>query len=512
LIGEERAWWQDGVIYQIYPRSFADSNGDGVGDLAGIIDRLDYLEWLGVNGIWLNPVTPSPNKDWGYDVSDYCDVHPELGDLETLDMLVAEAGRRGLRILLDIVPNHSSDQHPWFEDSRSSRSAGHRDWYVWADGRDGGPPNNWQSVFGGPTWTFDEATGQWYLHNFLPEQPDLNWWTQGVWDAFDDILRFWFDRGIAGFRIDVAHGIVNDRELRDDPPDPDAAWRLKPIYSMNRPEVHEIFRRWRTICEQYDPARLLVGETHVLDPVVMASYYGKGDELQLAFNFAFVYAPFESERTRRVVEQTEAAIPSDGWPVWTLSNHDVIRFPTRWCGGDEAKIRCALFVLLLLRGTAVLYYGDELGLEQQDVPKEAELDLAGQRDGARTPMRWSNEPGHGFTREGVEPWLPFGSGPDVAAQRDDPGSILRLCRDLLALRRERPDLRQAPYASLPSPDGVWAWSRGDRYAAAVNLGEDEAVVELAGAILVGTNRERDGEQVRSGLCLGPSEGVLVDTT
>jgi alpha-glucosidase len=253
------SWWQDGVIYQIYPRSYSDSNADGVGDLEGILGRLDYLEWLGVTGLWLNPINPSPNKDWGYDVSDYRDVHPELGDMATLERLVAEAERRGIRILLDIVPNHSSDQHPWFQDSRSSRSAPHRDWYVWADGKDGGPPNNWQSVFGGPTWTFDEGTGQWYLHNFLPEQPDLNWWTDDVWEAFDDILRFWFDRGIAGFRIDVAHGIVNDRELRDDPPDPEHEWRLKPVYSMNRPETHDIFKRLRRICEEYDPPRLLVG-------------------------------------------------------------------------------------------------------------------------------------------------------------------------------------------------------------------------------------------------------------
>ncbi len=504
------AWWCDGAVYQIYPRSFADSNGDGVGDLAGIVNRLDYLEWLGVDGIWLNPVMPSPNADWGYDVSDYCDVHPELGGLDSLDQLVTEAGRKGIRILLDIVPNHTSDRHDWFQDSRSSRSAGHRDWYVWADGRGDDPPNNWRSVFGGPAWTFDEETGQWYLHNFLPEQPDLNWWNPAVRDAFDDILRFWFDRGIAGFRIDVAHGLVNDRELRDDPPDPEHPARLQPVYSMNRPEVHDVYRRWRKICEEYEPARVLVGETHVLDPVVMASYYGDGDELQLAFNFAFVYAPFEPERLLGVVEQTEAAIPPGGWPVWTLSNHDVIRFATRWCNGDQAKIRCALLVLLLLRGTPVLYYGDELGLEQQDVPKEAQKDMAG-RDGARTPMRWSDEAGHGFTEPGVEPWLPFGSGPDVAAQRDDPGSILSLCRDLLALRRDRADLRQAPYASLSAPDGVWAWSRGAGYAVAINLGESEALVEgEAVRILIGTDRERDGERVRSGLKLRPSEGALLE--
>jgi alpha-glucosidase len=275
--------------------------------------------------------------------------------------------------------------------------------------------------------------------------------------------------------------------------------------------VHNVFRHWRKICEEYDPARLLVGETHVLDPVVMASYYGNGDELQLAFNFACVYAPFEPDRLRRVVEQTEAAIPPGGWPVWTLSNHDVIRFPTRWCKGDQAKMRCALLVLLLLRGTPVLYYGDEIGLEQQEIPKEAELDFAGNRDGARTPMRWSDEPGLGFTRDGVEPWLPFGSGPDVASQRDDPDSILTLCRDLLAARREHDDLRQGSYASLPSPDGVWAWSRGDRHAVAINLGETDVTVDLTGTILVGTDRDRDGEQVEAGLRLGPSEGALLQT-
>ena len=502
-------WWQDGVIYQIYPRSFADSNADGVGDLEGIRQHLDYLEWLGVTGLWLNPINPSPNKDWGYDVSDYKDVHPDLGDMATLERLVAEAGERGIRILLDIVPNHSSDRHPWFVDTRYSSEAAHRDWYVWADGRNGGPPNNWPGTFGGPAWTLDEDTGQYYLHLFLAEQPDLNWWNGEVQSAFDEILRFWFDRGIAGFRIDVAHGIVNDQELRDDPSDPEDPGKILPVYRVNRPEVHEVFRRWRRICEEYDPERLLVGETHVLDPVVMASYYGNGDELQLAFNFACVYAPFEAERLRDVIEQTEAAIPAGGWPVWTLSNHDVVRFPTRWAKGDPDKIRCGLFVALLLRGTPVLYYGDELGLEQQDVPKGRELDFAGHRDGARTPMRWTADPGHGFTRAGVEPWLPFGTGPDVESQRDDPASILTLCRDLLAARRERDDLRSGSYASLRSPDGVWAWRRGDGHAVAINLGDGEATVDVSGTILVCTDRSRDGESIDHGLTLRPSEGALL---
>jgi alpha-glucosidase len=350
------------------------------------------------------------------------------------------------------------------------------------------------------------------LHNFLPAQPDLNWWNPEVREAFDRILRFWFDRGIAGFRIDVAHGIVNDRELRDDPPATDgrSPRALRPVYSMNRPEVHDVFRRWRQVCERYDPARLLIGETHVLDPEVMASYYGNGDELQLAFNFAFVYAPFDAESLRDVVERTEAAIPESGWPVWTLSNHDVVRFPTRWCGGDEAKVRCALLAMLALRGTPVLYYGDELGLEQGDIPDSSQRDMAG-RDGARTPMPWSDEAGTGFTEKGVEPWLPFPDVTSVAAQRNDEGSTLSLCRDLLALRRERADFRRAPYASLPSPPGVWAWARGDRYAAAVNLGHEEAAVDgLTGRILISTGRDRDHERVASGLALAPSEGALVE--
>ena len=243
-------WWRDGLLYQVYPRSFADSDGDGIGDLRGITARLDHLEWLGVDGLWLNPTFPSPNVDWGFDVSDYRGVHPELGTLEDLDELVARAGERGIRVLLDLVPNHTSDQHPWFRDRR--------DFYVWREGHNGGPPNNWKSTFGGPAWTRDEASGEWYLHNFTPEQPDLDWWNEDVRAEFDDILRFWMDRGIAGFRIDVAHGIVKDRELRDNPPATDEdiddhRWlgqRLE--YSANREEVHDVFRRWREVVDPHE--------------------------------------------------------------------------------------------------------------------------------------------------------------------------------------------------------------------------------------------------------------------
>ncbi len=313
-------WWRDGVLYQIYPRSFADSDGDGVGDLRGLIDRLDHLEWLGVDGIWLNPTMPSPNADWGYDVADYRAVHPDLGTLADLEKMIAEAGKRGIRVLLDLVPNHTSDRHEWFRDALTGRDAAHRDYYVWADPKpDGSLPNNWQSTFGGPAWTLDEHSGQYYLHNFLAAQPDLNWWSEEVREEFDDILRFWFDRGVAGFRIDVCHAIVKDRELRDDPPaGPDdhpkiQEWGWRHVYSMNRPEVHDVLRRWRAVA---DPDRLGVGETYVLELAQLLPFYGAGeDELHMAFNFLFVHSSLDAAQLRAVVEGVEAGLPEASWPV-----------------------------------------------------------------------------------------------------------------------------------------------------------------------------------------------------
>ena len=478
-------WWREGVLYQIYPRSFADSNDDGVGDLRGIVGKLDYLEWLGVDGIWLSPITVSPNSDWGYDVADYCDVDPSLGTLSDAEELVAEAERRGIRVVLDLVPNHTSDRHPWFEDSRSSRDSPRRDWYVWADPKpDGSPPNNWRSVFGGSAWTPDERTGQLYLHNFHRDQPDLNWWNEDVRAAFDEILRFWFDRGVAGFRIDVAHALVKDRELRDDPPatpdDPARTRRFgqRKVFSMNRPEVHEIYRRWRTIAKEYDPQRLLLGETWVFDYEAFAGYFGRDDELQLAFNFVLVDQPFQAAALAAVVDATEAALPAWGWPAWTISNHDIVRAPTRWGGGDERKVRLALLMLLTLRGTPVLYYGDEIAMPQTDVAEEQRLDVAGMgepgstgRDGARTPMHWSGGDDAGFTKPGTEPWLPFGAhrARNVEAQRHDPESLLSYTRGLLELRRRTPSLRTGSYRRLDAPPGVWAFRRGDDVTVALNF-------------------------------------------
>jgi alpha-glucosidase len=521
------AWWREGVLYQIYPRSFADSNGDGCGDLQGIIDHLDHLAWLGVDGIWMNPINPSPNADWGYDVSDYTSVEPELGDLEALARLVEAAGERDIRVLLDLVPNHTSDRHPWFVDARSDRAAAHRDWYVWADAKpDGSPPNNWLSVFGGPAWMWDEHTGQYYLHNFLAEQPDLNWWNEDVREAFDDILRFWFDRGIAGFRIDVAHGIVKDRSLRDNPAataDDDLrvqALGQRSVYNLNRPEVHDVLRRWRTIADGYDPRPILIGETWVPDLTSLMRFYGAGtDELHLALNVPFVFAGFPAG-THEVVTATEAVLPPPAWPMWTASNHDAGRFPTRWCGGDERKIRAALLIMVALRGTPILYYGDEIGLQEVDVPKEAIRDPVGLRgwpdepgrDPERSPMPWTAEPTGGFTGAGVVPWLPIGTPAscNVADQREDPGSVLHLCRDLIALRRANADLRSGAYVAIDAQEGVWAWRRGDHTVVAVNGSDVRADIRFGrGEVLLGTRRERDGQPAGDQVTLEPWEAVVL---
>jgi alpha-glucosidase len=525
-----RTWWRDGVLYQIYPRSYMDTNGDGVGDLRGIIDRLDHLQWLGVDGIWLDPIMVSPNDDWGYDVANYVDVDPALGSLADADALIDEAAKRGIRVILDLVPNHTSDRHPWFVDAKSGRDAEHRDWYVWADPLpDGGLPNNWTMAFDPrqPAWTFDEASGQYYLNQFLPSQPDLNWWNEDVRAAFDAILRFWFDRGVAGFRIDVAHSVIKDRELRDNPPaTKEDHWYVqmmgqRSVYNACRPEVHDVLRRWRKLAETYDPPRVLIGETYVLEPEAFAKFYGDGDELNLAFNFMLLHSDFDATQLRAAIEHAEALLPANAWPVWTGGNHDNHRFPTRWCKNDPRQARAALVMLLGLRGTPFLYYGDEIGMIDTDVPPARILDPVGifhgarmGRDDERTPMQWTAEPGAGFSAPGVEPWLPYGDygAYNVAAQRHDPDSILSLTRDLIGLRDALPELRDGAYRTLPPPnDDVWIWRRGERTVVACNLSDEEVDVGLVGvgAIKLSTDRARAGERVDGVMHLAPWEAAIV---
>ncbi|HEY3724227.1 MAG TPA: alpha-amylase family glycosyl hydrolase [Acidimicrobiia bacterium] len=519
------SWWREGALYQVYPRSYQDTNDDGIGDLPGIVERLDHLQWLGIRGVWLSPVTVSPNADFGYDVADFCDVDPTLGTLTDLEVLVEAASARGIRILLDLVPNHTSIDHPWFRESRSSRDNPKRDWYVWADPKpDGSPPNNWVSSFGGSAWTLDGPTGQYYLQNFLPEQADLNWWNEEVRDEFDRILRFWFDKGVAGFRIDVAHMVIKDRELRDNPPagdgDPflDQVRGQLPVYNTMRPEVHDVHRRLRAIADSYDPPRVLIGETFVPDIADVMSFYGDGDELNLAFNMPFLGLPLEAAPMREMIERTDALVPPGCSLVWTGSNHDVPRFPTRWAQGDPDRARCALMMLMTLPGCVFLFEGDEIGMTDTPLEREELKDPVSiryfpvyGRDGARTPMQWRDIPGAGFTGPEVEPWLPFGDlSVNVEDQRRDPESFLSLCRDLIGLRDALPDLRAGAYASLDGPDGVLTYGRGERTVIALNLGaEAETVADVTGIVRVGTRRARDGERVDGKLTLEPGEGAIV---
>ena len=480
-----RPWWESGVIYQIYPRSFQDSDGDGIGDLEGIRRRLDYIASLGVDAIWLSPIFPSPMIDFGYDVADYCGIEPMFGDLDQFDALLAEVHRLNLKLLLDFVPNHTSDQHPWFLESRSSRNNPKRDWYIWRDPASGGsPPNNWISDMGGSAWEFDHETGQYYLHAFLKEQADLNWRNPEVIAAMGDVLRFWFDRGVDGFRIDVLWHCIKAEDLRDNPPNPTftpaMGEKLKVLqhHSTHQPEIHEIAHAFRRLADSYG-GRLLVGEICLpLDQLM--TYYGTPDApgVHLPFNFQLFEAPWDADALARIIARYEAALPSGGWPNWVLGSHDAPRIAGRL---GEPQARVAAMLLLTLRGTPTLYQGDELGIGKVTIPLDRVRDpqdirqpgLGLGRDGARTPMPWDDSANAGFST--VEPWLPLNEDwrmRNVAAQEREPDSMLNLYRRLLALRRRHPALSVGDFTMLPSERGVLQYERsegGERLLIALNL-------------------------------------------
>jgi alpha-glucosidase len=500
-------WWASAVVYQIYPRSFLDTDGGGVGDLEGVRRRLDHLAWLGVDAIWLSPFFRSPMADFGYDVSDYCDVDPLFGTLDDFDRLLTEAHARDIRVLIDWVPNHTSDQHPWFVEARSSRTSPKRDWYIWRDGRPEQPPNNWPAAFGGDAWTWDEQTEQWYLHLFLPEQPDLNWRNPEVVEAMHATLRFWLDRGVDGFRVDVVHGLGKRADYADVPPD--RAWTTE---MYDEPLTHELVRDFRRVLDSYPGDRMMVGEVYILSTSKVAEYYGHGDELHLAFNFPPLYAPWTwaawRKRVDRVVEELD---PRDAWPTWVLSNHDNPRHRTRY-GGDEARARAAAVLLLTLRGTPFLYAGEELGLEDAVIPERRKVDPGG-RDGCRAPIPWSGEAGHGWA--GKEPWLPWPPEPstrNAEALRADEGSILHLYRRLLAARRASPALQLGTWQPLDSPPDVLAYIRRhdkDQRVVLINFADKATAVAVDGDWTVEVASDGVGEgQPWSSAVPGPGAVIL----
>jgi alpha-glucosidase len=483
-------WWQTAVAYQIYPRSFADANGDGVGDLAGIERHLDHLAWLGVGALWLSPFYRSPMKDFGYDVSDHCDVDPIFGSLADFDRLLAAAHARALRVIVDLVPNHTSDRHPWFVESRQGRSSAKRTWYVWRDpSPTGGPPNNWRAAFADrPAWTLDAATGQYYLHCFLPEQPDLDWSNPEVVAAMHGVIRFWLDRGVDGFRVDVVHLIGKDPRLADDP---EAAKGLPHVVLNHRAETHGLLRDLRRLIDSYPGDRMMIGEVYLLDTRQVASYYGRSDELHLAFNFPPLYTRWDAGAWREQIRTTEAELePLGAWPTWVLSNHDNPRHRSRY-GGDEGRARAAAVLLLTLRGTPFLFAGEELGLEDAVVPPERAVDPGG-RDGCRAPIPWEPAPPHGWS--GAEPWLPW---PPAAAERstarlrDQPDSILCLYKATIALRNTTPALARGALRLLETPPGVLGFVRSHErreVVVLVNFGAEPVAVDAASGIVLLTSR------------------------
>ncbi|VWX60545.1 putative alpha-glucosidase [Burkholderiales bacterium 8X] len=542
------AWWKNGIVYQIYPRSFQDSDGDGIGDLAGIRRRLDHLVALGVDALWISPCYPSPMADFGYDISDYCDIDPRFGSLADFDALVADAHAKGLRVVMDFVPNHSSDRHPWFIQSRSARDDPKRDWYLWRDPAEGGgPPNNWRSNFGGPAWTFDAATGQYYCHSFLREQPDLNWRNPEVRAAMYEAMRFWLRRGVDGFRIDVLYHLVKDDEFRDNPPNPafvegqDNAHRVLPLYTSDRPEVQQIVIEMRKVADEFGDAkssRVLIGELYLPLARLMA-YYGEDANgvlqgVQLPFNFQLIAAEWQAPVIDRIVRDYEAALPAGAAPNWVLGNHDKPRIASRV---GEAGARLAALLLLTLRGTPTLYYGDEIGMTDVPIPPDEvqdpfEKNEPGKglgRDPQRTPMQWSGgAPNAGFT-EG-RPWLRLASDwrqRNVEAQWQDEASMLRLYQRLIALRRDEPALHEGRYEPIDAGTELLAYARvcrGRRLVVLLNFGAEAAVVShelvpirprllfsTAAAASKATDNSGSGPgfEPTVGWTLAPFEGVIL---
>lgn len=541
---KQPSWWGAGVVYQIYPRSFCDASGDGIGDLRGIARKLDYLEWLGVDAVWISPFYPSPMKDFGYDISDYCGVDPVFGTLSDFDRLVEEAHGREIKVILDYVPNHTSDEHPWFVEARSSRKNPKRDWYIWRDPKPGGkpeesPPNNWESIHGGGSaWEFDEATEQFYLHTFQVEQPDLNWSNPEVREALYGVMRFWFERGVDGFRIDALPHMAKDRQFRDDLPNPDwhpedpPSQRLRRLYSEDQPEVMEMVRGMRAVANEYE-GRVLIGE--IYRPLArLMDYYGEDlDGIHLPYNFGLVLLKdWTPAAVGAFVEEYERALPEGAAANWVLGNHDNPRVASRV---GEAQSRVAQMLLLTLRGSPTCYYGDEIAMTDGHIPPGSEQDPQSRsnpnynRDPERTPMQWDASSNAGFCPETAEPWLPLPEPEvlathNVAAQQKDPRSTLSMFRRLLGLRRKVPALTGGSFRRVETKNpSVLAYARElggeERLLVALNFGPGRETLDLsaealetgAGEVLLSTLMDRRGSVHLRALTLRPHEGVVLSS-
>lgn len=524
------AWWQEGIVYQVYPRSFQDSNGDGIGDLQGVIMRLDYLQWLGIKSVWLSPIYPSPMADFGYDISDYENIDSIFGTLQDFDELMDQAHKRDMKVIMDLVPNHTSDQHPWFLESRSSRDNPKRNWYIWRDPKDDGTyPNNWRSSFGGSGWAWDEKTKQYYYHAFDKAQPDLNWRNAEVQRAMFDVMRFWLDRGVDGFRVDVMWHMIKDEHFRDNPPNPDYKEHMStfhqvlPVYSTDQPEVHDLVRKMRAVLDSYDD-RMMIGEIYL--PVQrLMTYYGtdlKG--AHLPFNFQLVTLPWDATVISKAVIAYEAALPAGGWPNWVLSNHDRPRVASR-VGSEQAYV--AAMLLFTLRGTLTLYYGDEIGMRDVAIPVEQIVDPRGVnmpdknlgRDPQRTPMQWDPTTTAGFTAG--KPWLPLdrlSSRINVDVQKENPDSLLSLHRRLIKLRLEEPSLTRGDFVAVYADNQLISYIRqapsSDAFLIILNLTHRPCYFRpqgngYNGKIEVCTAAELEGKRISGTVALEGDQGLIV---
>jgi alpha-glucosidase len=527
---ESAPWWQTGLIYQIYPRSFQDSDADGIGDLQGIAQRLTYLQELGVDGVWVSPIFRSPMADFGYDISDYTDIDPVFGTLADFDDFLEQAHALELKVILDFVPNHTSNKHSWFEQSRSSRDNPKRNWYIWRNpAPGGGPPNNWLSNFGGSAWEYDQPTQQYYYHAYLTAQPDLNWRNPHVREAMYEVMRFWLRRGVDGFRVDVLWHVIKDAQFRDNPinpmfrPDEPPHHAVIPLYTADRGEVHEVVAEMRHVTEEFSQ-RVLIGEIYL--PIErLVTYYGRDLRgVHLPFNFSLIRAPWNARAIAKLIDEYEAALPEGGWPNWVLGNHDNPRIANRI---GQAQLSVAAMLLLTLRGTPTIYYGEEIGMEEVSIPPAASRDpfernvpgLGLGRDGCRTPMQWDASFNAGFSTS--TPWLPI---PDsarlinVATQSRESSSLIELYRQLIALRRARPALVSGIYEPIAATGDLLVYVRtlnGEKLLMALNLGDEPLSTtvsspECFGRVLLSTMGDRQGEPMQAQIDLRPNEGVVAE--